>query len=77
MKKPYSKPMVTFEEYSLDMPIAAGCDSSAFDEAKELKAQDWFDDSCDNVMPNDNYIGAMFGDDKLCYYTVAAQLFTS
>lgn len=76
MKKPYSKPMVTFEEYSLDMPIAAGCDPSAFDEAKELKAQDWFDDSCYNKI-NDDFLDKTYGDDKICYYTLSSQLFTS
>ena len=73
MKKPYTKPMVTFEDYSLDMPIAAGCDPDYIDVGKDYAAQDWFADGvCEFVMDS-----IEMGDDKLCYYTVSTQIFTS
>lgn len=81
MKKPYSKPMVTFEEYSLDMPIAAGCDKSEIPSVKDLVEQGWFN-SKHNCDPN-MYINSdadenmLWGDDTLCYYTHVTQAFTS
>lgn len=76
MKKTYNKPMIAFEEYSLDMPIAANCSPDAIDIAKELEAQDFFGDSCIDPI-SDDFLDMMYGDNKICYYTMAGQLFTS
>ena len=78
MKKPYSKPMVPFEEYSLDMPIAAGCSGEHIGDALELEAQGWLssgyfnelEEACSTKWTSGKY-------DKLCYYTIADKLFTS
>ena len=76
MRKPYSKPMVTFEEYSLDMPIAAGCDPDYIDIAKEFEEQQYIQMGYFNANEEcSEYLGS--SNDKLCYYTVSTQLFTS
>lgn len=76
MKKPYSKPMATFEEYSLDMPIAAGCDPQYIDEAREFEEMGLhglgFFSTSDGCSQFD-----FSGGDKLCYYTASSILFTS
>ena len=77
MKKPYTKPQIAFEEFSLDMPIAGNCSTGASEVVKELKAQDYFsDDNCYDQISDDT-LDVMYGDDKICYYTLADMLFTS
>ena len=40
MKREYSKPTIHVEVMSLDMPVAAACDTCS--ESPELKIQGWF-----------------------------------
>ena len=78
MKKTYKKPMISFEELSLDMPIAANCAPNTFDIVAELKELDYFGDSDSCFWLNvDEYLDIKYGDDKICYYTLNTQLFTS
>ena len=76
MKKTYRKPMISFEMYSLDMPIAVNCSPDAFGIGRELKEQGYFGDSCYDEL-SDDYLDIRYGDDKICYYTLAEQVFTS
>lgn len=76
MKKTYTKPMIAFEAYALDMPIAAGCAPDSVGIAKELEEMGYFGESCYDLI-SDDFLDAMYGDDKICYYTMASQLFTS
>lgn len=76
MKKTYNKPMIAFEEYSLDMPIAANCGPNAIGVAKELKEMGYFGSDCYDVI-SDDILDLMYGDDKICYYTMADNLFVS
>ena len=76
MKKPYLMPMVEFEAYSLDMPIAANCDPDHIADARELEEMGWI--SAGFFNPNETCKEQVdYGDNKLCYYTVTYQLFTS
>lgn len=76
MKKPYSKPMVSFEDYSLDMPIALNC--SHIDTTKEFMAQQLFNEKydCEESIP-ESFLGGLYGDDSLCYYSQVTTLFIS
>ena len=76
MKKTYRKPMISFEMYSLDMPIAVNCSPDAFGIGRELKEIGFFGDSCYDKL-SDDYLDIRYGDDKICYYTLAEQVFTS
>lgn len=76
MKKTYRKPMISFEMYSLDMPIAVNCSPDAFGIGRELKEIGFFGDSCYDEL-SDDYLDIRYGDDKICYYTLAEQVFTS
>ena len=74
MKKPYSKPMVSFEDYSLDTPIAANC--ADIDLTMDLVGQGWFAKDCEYEMTED-FFSQYDPDNKLCYFSQAATLFTS
>lgn len=74
MKRAYSKPTIHVEVMSLDMPVAAACDT--YDESNELRAQGWFvgSDSCKVlVLSGDTFSGA----DTLCYHSHARTTLTS
>ncbi len=79
MKRVYSKPTIHVEVMSLDMPIAASCQT--YSETPELKAQGWFigSDSCSFQFDNGNGDIGFMGDiaDTLCYHSHAKTTFTS
>lgn len=79
MKKEYQKPMISVESMALDMPVAAGCDPEAVDDAKDLLAMNYFDAGCGKAIIDDAQENTiwMMADDKLCYYSNTSQLFTS
>lgn len=83
MRRNYEKPMIAFDELTLDTPIATGCSSDVTDDAKDLIDLGYFggDRNCRRTIADDTALNEvevkLFGDDKLCYYTAALMLFTS
>ena len=79
MKKPYSKPMVTFEEYSLDTPLAANCHPDSDGYEAELRAGGYFNtaEGCYDVVTDEMLGGYFNSPDKVCYYSFAIMLFNS
>ena len=79
MKREYSKPTIHVEVMSMDMPVAAACQTH--DEYPELSAQGWFvggDDNCMIILGNnssDGYFGS--GGDTFCYHSHARTTFSS
>jgi hypothetical protein len=81
MKREYRKPTIHVEVMSLDMPIAAACQS--YDEFPELRAQGWFiggaNSTCTFKFDNDKgdmgYINGV--GDTLCYHSHARTTLTS
>ncbi len=65
MKKTYTKPMVTFEELALDMPIAANCDPGYIDIMKDLKTAGVFSVTCNDYWTPDQL-------DTLCYFAAVS-----
>lgn len=81
MKREYVKPMISFEELRLDMPVASGCAKEYVADVKDLLAQGWFnaeyDCNKDQYIVSDELENAFWDDDKLCYYSAVNQAFTS
>jgi hypothetical protein len=70
MKREYSKPTIHVEVMSLDMPVAAACDT--YSESPELKIQGWFaSDGCIFRFDGENgdlgYIDSV--GDTVCYHS--------
>ena len=83
MRRNYEKPMIAFDELTLDTPIATGCSAEAIDDAKDLIALGYFgvERNCRTTIAGDEALDEievpMLKDNKLCYYTAALMLFTS
>ena len=78
MKREYSRPTIHVEVMSLDMPIAASCQT--YSESPELKAQGWFvGDACVFAFDDENGNNSFLGDvgDTICYHSHARTTFTS
>lgn len=80
MKREYSKPTIHVEVMSLDMPVAAACQS--YSESPELRAQGWFvggaDSNCTIILGNNSKDGFFGGSaDTLCYHSHARTTFSS
>ena len=81
MKREYSKPTIHVEVMSMDMPVAAACQTN--DEFPELRAQGWFvggDDNCmiilgNNFNKDNGYYSS--GGDTFCYHSHARTTFSS
>lgn len=81
MKKAYVKPMISFEEMQLDMPVASGCDKAHISDVKDLMTQGWFNAQytckADQYIETDEQENWFWDDNKLCYYSAVNQAFTS
>lgn len=76
MKKTYTKPMVTFEELALDMPVAANCDQNYIYHIRDFHVQfGGFNTSCENYLDESamNTLLQVPEYDKLCYYSAVSK----
>lgn len=76
MKKVYEKPMISVEEMSLDMPIAANCLAN-FDDVQALIALGYFGDNDRGISCGAIYNEIEWGNDTVCYHSNVQTAFLS